>query len=141
MTNPIADIERLKGAFERPLVETVELREETAATQWLDDAWGIILDEIPGVEYRLALPEDDPSRLRKDTVARVMVAAVIRVLRNPDARRQLGEDTFQETIDQAVSSGQLYITETERGRIVAGAGSASAPAAVLGGVYNVGFGG
>ncbi|MDQ1205038.1 hypothetical protein [Microbacterium sp. SORGH_AS_0862] len=56
MTNPIADIERLKGAFERPLVETVELREETAATQWLDDAWGIILDEIPGVEYRLALP-------------------------------------------------------------------------------------
>ncbi|MDY0828584.1 hypothetical protein SK224_05525 [Microbacterium sp. BG28] len=141
MTNPIADIERLKGAFERPLVETVELREETAATQWLDDAWGIILDEIPGVEYRLALPEDDPSRLRKDTVARVMVAAVIRVLRNPDARRQLGEDTFQETIDQAVSSGQLYITETERGRIVAGAGSANAPAAVLGGVYNVGFGG
>ena len=137
--NPIADIDRLEKAFERPLKEEAELKERTAATQWLDDAWGIILDEIPGVEHRLELAEGQPGRLRKETVARVMVAAVIRVLRNPDARRQLGEDTFQETIDQAVSSGQLYITETERGRILNGS-SSSAPA-VLGGVYNVGFGG
>ena len=102
MTNPVADITRLQGAFERPLVEDTKLRERTAATQWLDDAWGIVCDEIPGVERRMALPTEDESHLRKETVARVIVAAVIRVLRNPDARRQLGEDTFQETIDAAV---------------------------------------
>lgn len=139
MTNPIADIERLKNAFERPLVETAELKEESAATQWLDDAWGIIQDEIPGVVRRLALDVTEPAHLREDSVARVMVAMVSRVLRNPDARRQLGEDTYQETVDQAVSSGQLYISETERGRLLAGAEGATA--AYLPGVYNVSFGG
>lgn len=139
MTNPIADIERLKNAFERPLVETAELREESAASQWLDDAWGIIQDEIPGVVRRLALDVTEPAYLREDSVARVMVAMVVRVLRNPDARRQLGEDTYQETVDQAVSSGQLYISETERGRLLAGAEGATA--AYLPGVYNVSFGG
>jgi hypothetical protein len=139
MANPIADIERLKNAFERPLVENEKLREETAATQWLDDAWGIILDEIPGVERRLELEPEHPAHLRNDTVARVMVAAVIRVLRNPDARRQLGEDTYQETIDAAVSTGQLYITEAERGRLLAGANGGTT--AALPNVYNVSFGG
>ncbi|MEV4737180.1 MULTISPECIES: hypothetical protein [unclassified Microbacterium] len=139
MTNPVADIERLESAFERPLVETAELKERSAATQWLDDAWGIIQDEIPGVVRRMALADEDPSRLRKESVARVMVAMVIRVLRNPDARRQLGEDTYQETVDQAVSSGQLYISEMERGRLLAGAESGTT--AFLSGVYNVSFGG
>lgn len=139
MTNPIADIARLESAFERPLVEREKLKERSAATQWLDDAWGIIQDEIPGVVRRTELGEDDPARLRTDSVARVMVAMVIRVLRNPDARRQLGEDTYQETVDQAVSSGQLYISEVERGRLLAGAeGDVTA---YLPGVYNVGFGG
>lgn len=139
MTNPVADIARLEGAFERPLVEEAKLKERTAATQWLDDAWGIIQDEIPGVVRRMALPETDPARLRTESVARVMVAMVIRVLRNPDARRQLGEDTFQETIDQAVSSGQLYISEVERGRLLAGADTGTST--FLPGVYNVSFSG
>ena len=139
MTNPIADIARLESAFERPLVESTELKERSAATQWLDDAWGIVQDEIPGVVRRLALPEDDPSHTRRDSVARVIVAMVIRVLRNPDARRQLGEDTYQETVDSAVSTGQLYISETERGRLLASAEGDVTP--FLPGVYNVGFGG
>jgi hypothetical protein len=139
MTNPVADITRLEAAFERPLVEGTKLREKTAAAQWLDDAWGIVQDEIPGVVRRMALDESDPAYLRTESVARVVVAMVVRVLRNPDARRQLGEDTFQETIDQAVSSGQLYISEVERGRMLAGAEGASA--AYLPGVYNVSFGG
>lgn len=139
MTNPVAELARLENAFERPLVETDELKERSAATQWLDDAWGIVQDEIPGVVRRLSMPEFDPSHLRTESVARVIVAMVIRVLRNPDARRQLGEDTYQETVDQAVSSGQLYITEAERGRLLASAeGDVSQ---FLPGVYNVSFGG
>ncbi|OJU41818.1 MAG: hypothetical protein BGN97_03710 [Microbacterium sp. 69-10] len=139
MTNPVADIARLEKSFERPLVESAELKERSAATQWLDDAWGIVQDEIPGVVRRMALPEDDPAYLRTESVARVVVAMVIRVLRNPDARRQLGEDTFQETIDAAVSTGQLYISETERGRLLASAeGDVSQ---FLPGVYNVSFSG
>lgn len=139
MANQIADLERLEAAFERPLVESADLKERSAATQWLDDAWGIVLDEIPGVVRRLALPESDASHLRQESVARVMVAMVIRVLRNPDARRQLGEDTFQETVDAAVSTGQLYISEVERGRLLASAEGNVAQ--FLPGVYNVGFGG
>lgn len=139
MANPVADIERLEASFERPLVEDAELKERSAATQWLDDAWGIVQDEIPGVIRRMALDEADPAHLRNDSVARVVVAMVIRVLRNPDARRQLGEDTFQETVDQAVSSGQLYISEVERGRLLAGAEGVTD--AFLPGVYNVSFSG
>lgn len=139
MANEIADVARLEAAFERPLVETTGLKERSAASQWLDDAWGIVQDEIPGVVRRMALDTGDPSHLRKESVARVMVAMVIRVLRNPDARRQLGEDTYQETVDAAVSSGQLYISETERGRLLASAeGDVSQ---FLPGVYNVSFGG
>lgn len=139
MANPVADITRLEKSFERPLVESAELKEQTAASQWLDDAWGIVVDEIPGVERRMALPESDSNRLREETVTRVVVAMVIRVLRNPDARRQLGEDTFQETIDQAVSSGQLYISEVERGRLMATADSGTT--VFLPGVYNVSISG
>ncbi|MDR6868455.1 hypothetical protein J2Y69_003071 [Microbacterium resistens] len=139
MTNPVADLDRLKSAFERPLVETSELREQTAAAQWLDDAWGVIQDEIPGVVRRMALDAADPAYLRRDSVARVMVAMVVRVLRNPDARRQLGEDTFQETIDAAVSTGQLYISEAERGRLLSSAEGDVSP--YLSGVHNVSFGG
>lgn len=139
MANPVATLARLEGSFERPLVETTELREKSAATQWLDDAFGIVCEEIPGVVGRMALPASEPAHLSVERVARVVVEAVKRVLRNPDARRQLGEDTYQETIDAAVSSGQLYITEAERGRLMAGAtGDTSA---ALAGVYNVGFGG
>lgn len=140
MTNPVAGIERLEAALERPLVESDELKERTAATQWLDDAWGIVCDEIPGAASRLALPEADPARLPQERAARVVVAMVIRVLRNPDARRQLGEDTFQETIDAAVSTGQLYITEAERGRLMAGAGGGTGGEA-LPSVYNVSISG
>lgn len=139
MTNPVADIARLESAFERPLVEEADLKERSAATQWLDDAWGIIQDEIPGAVRRMALEDDDPAQLRTESVARVMVAMVIRVLRNPDARRQLGEDTYQETVDSAVSTGQLYISEVERGRMLAG--SEGDVSAFLPGVYNVSFGG
>lgn len=139
MTNPVADIARLEKAFERPLVESDKLKERSAATQWLDDAWGIVQDEIPGVVRRMALDEADDRHLRSESVARVVVAMVIRVLRNPDARRQLGEDTFQETIDQAVSSGQLYISEIERGRLLAGGDSGKAEP--VPGVFNVSFSG
>ncbi len=139
MPNPVANIERLEAAFERPLVETTELRERSAASQWLDDAYGIVCEEVPGVAARMGLPESDPGHLSAGRVARVVVAMVIRVLRNPDARRQLGEDTYQETIDAAVSTGQLYLTEAERGRLLAGAAGDTAGA--LPGVYNVGFSG
>lgn len=138
MANPICGIDRLERSFERPLVENDELKEKSAATQWLDDAWGILQDEIPGIEGRVMLPPEDPAHLRMGSVARVMVAMVIRVLRNPDARRQLGEDTFQETVDAAVSSGQLYVSEGERGQLLSGG---SAGAAALPKVFNVSFGG
>lgn len=139
MANPVADITRLEAAFERPLVESTELKEQSAATQWLDDAFGIVCEEIPGVESRMALAPSEPAHLSAERVARVVVAMVVRVLRNPDARRQLGEDTYQETIDAAVSTGQLYITEAERGRLLAGAAGNAAVA--LPAVYNVNFGG
>lgn len=123
MANPVADLARLQNAIERPL----EPGEATAATQWLDDAYGIVCEEIPRAEARMALPTTDPGYLAPERVARVMVAAVTRVLRNPDARRQLGEDTYQETLDSVISSGQLYITAAERQRLTRSPGELSLP--------------
>lgn len=52
--------------------------------------------------------------LDEDVVKGVIEDMVLRVVKNPKALRQLGIDDFQATIDTAVSSGALYLTDDER---------------------------
>ena len=63
------------------------------------------------------------ARVTAGTVAREVVQDVIedmvlRVVKNPKSLRSLGLDDFQATIDQAVSTGMLYLSDDERARLL-----------------------
>jgi hypothetical protein len=104
-----ANIEDVSERFERPLTPA----ETTAATKWLDDAWSIVRLNVPGVEARMAIASGQPGHLETDDVVRVICWMVIRVLRNPEALRQWSDDTYNQTVDTALSSGLLYLTPNE----------------------------
>lgn len=52
--------------------------------------------------------------LEEQTVNGVIEDMVLRVVKNPRSLRQLGIDDFQTTIDSAVSTGALYLSDYER---------------------------
>ncbi|WP_066038661.1 Gp19/Gp15/Gp42 family protein [Herbiconiux solani] len=112
MTNP-ASVEDVKKGMERPLTAD----ELTAAATWLDRSWNIVRAEIPGVEARMELDDSLPGHLDEADVVDVLASMVERKLRNPDGRRQWGDDTYNETIDTTISSGQLYLTDDEKRRL------------------------
>lgn len=63
------------------------------------------------------------ARVVAETTSRAVVQDVIedmvlRVVKNPKSLRSLGLDDFQATIDQAVSSGMLYLSDDERARLL-----------------------
>ena len=86
--------------------------EEDLACDLLDDAWSFLLDDVPTLEERL---EVDPRLSGK--AGKVLVAAVTRVVRNPEGWRQVGLDDFQGTRDTVLSAGLLQFTEEELARL------------------------
>lgn len=102
MDNPVQATD-LEARF-RPLSEL-----ETAAAQdLLNDAWGLIGPHLPAVTRRM-----DAGLLTDGTVKAVVKAMVFRVLRNPDGIRQFGSDEASFTRDNALSTGELYLSDTE----------------------------
>ena len=101
MANPVtvADLE----ARWRPLTPV----EASVAASLLSDAWAIMLARVPGLEARLS------STLSGDLVVAVESAMVLRVLRNPDGKRQETIDDYSWTRDNAVSAGLLYLSDEE----------------------------
>jgi hypothetical protein len=104
MPNPVT-VPDLVNRF-RPL----NALEDTMAQALLVDAWEELLapGKVPDLEDRLA-----DGRVSEGLVRRVVTAMVLRVLRNPDAIRQLATDDVTITRDQVVSSGLLYASEDE----------------------------
>lgn len=76
--------------------------ETRQATALLADATALIVDRFPAQGVT-------PT----SSAAAVCAAMVVRVLRNPDARRTEQLDDYSFTVDSAVSSGQLYISAAE----------------------------
>lgn len=109
MFNP-ANVEHVKGQFERPLTAD----EDRVVPAWLDIAWARFKKAIPGVAARTALASTDASYIDEQEVASVLAEMVIRRLRNPDALRTWNDDTYGQTIDSELSSGRIYVTEEER---------------------------
>lgn len=109
MENP-ATLEHVRSSIERPLTSD----EERVIPTWLAKAWRELNRVVPAITARNELPADDLSHLAEDDVRDVLVAMVERKVRNPDARRQWSGDDYSETVDAALSSGQIYVTETER---------------------------
>lgn len=86
---------------------------ETAkATRLLEFAAGMLRQQVPQLDARLAA-----RTLDREAVAAVSTAMVVRVLQNPDGHRQgsvSADDVSKSwTVDAALSSGALYIADTE----------------------------
>lgn len=88
----------------RPLTDA----EDSVAGVLLDDAAAILLSKIPSIPERV-----EAGTLDRVLVERVQAAMVIRVLSNPDGKRQETIDDYSWTRDNAVSTGLLYLAEDE----------------------------
>ena len=114
----------------RPLTTT-----EAATIQGKsDDAWTRIVATIPGIEANLAT-----AAVTEATVKSVMVSMIVRVLKHPDSARtvqqSIDDSSESRTLDQAVSSGELYVTDYEAGLLTPSTGIPTY------GMYVVGLGG
>jgi len=94
----------------RPL----SVAEQTVATALLADAWQIMLSRVPFLSSRLDIvPPAAAAELSVDLVTAVECAMVLRVLKNPDGKRQESIDDYSWMRDNAVSAGLLYLTDDE----------------------------
>lgn len=93
----------------RPLTDP----EIEAATKWLTWASALVRQQFPTIDTRLAAGKADP-----DLLGFVVVSMVKRVMERPGGVRQrsetLGAYTESETYDTAVSTGALYLSDSER---------------------------
>lgn len=131
MENP-AGLDDVVDSFERPL--TVD--EKRVVPAWLGTAWRTLNREVRGVAMRLDLEEDVAGHLPVDDVKDIVVAMVERKLRNPDGYRTWGGDTESSTIDSALSSGKIYVTDEERRSLA----PADIGAGALNGMYSIPLG-
>ncbi|MER6435428.1 hypothetical protein ABT275_03565 [Streptomyces sp. NPDC001185] len=94
----LATLQDLADRLGRDLTES----EERRATAWLDDAEALILSRFP--QYGTT-----PTALSK----KVACAMVLRVLTNPDGKRQEAIDDHSYTIDSSRSRGEVYLSDEE----------------------------
>lgn len=102
MPNPatVADIE----SRWRPLVG----HEVANANAFLGDAWAEIVRRRPNVESDMA-----DEKVSAENVVRVVVAMVLRVLRNPEGYDQESIDDWSGRRNALVADGVLRITDNE----------------------------
>lgn len=100
---PIATYEDVEARW-RPLSDS----EQAVATVRLADVERMIRRRIPTLDARIAADENFGL-----DVVRVMADAVIRVLLNPDGKRQESIDDYSWTRDRSISDGALRITAAE----------------------------
>lgn len=101
----------------RPLTAQETVNGQT----FLDDAWRMLKRRLSTLEARIADDDD----LREDVI-RVLATAVLRVMKNPDGKRQESIDDYSWTRDQAVSAGLLYISEDDWADLDPGTGTSGA---------------
>ena len=109
MSTP-ADISDVIKNFERPL----STAEAAVVPAWLDQAWTKFRKGIVGAEARLGVARDDPRYIDRVDVKATLAEMVIRRLRNPDGLRTWNDDTYGQTVDNALSSGAIYLSEAEK---------------------------
>lgn len=114
MANPAAVVD-LEARW-RPLTG----QERTNAQTFLVDAWAYLTAELPTLDQRLTDGE-----VSDELVTAAVCAMVLRVLRNPDGKRQESIDDYAWTRDQAVSAGLLYATSDELARLSGGTTAAA----------------
>lgn len=115
MANP-ATVDDLVRRSLRPLSDD----EKRVGAQWLEDAWSILVTQKPFVADKT--DQDAPYR---GLVVQILCAMVIRVLNNPDGKYQESGDDYSYSRDAAVSTGALYVSDSELGLIGEPDGAAS----------------
>lgn len=92
-------------------------QETTNGQTFLDDAWAILKRRVAGIETLIATD----TALAAEVV-RILATAVLRVMKNPDGKRQESIDDYSWTRDESVSSGLLYFTDDELDGLLPGSG-------------------
>jgi hypothetical protein len=102
MANPVtvADIEDRW----RPLTA----QETTNAEAYLTDAWWLLLGKLPDLETHVA-----DGLVSQGNVTRVVVAMVLRIMKNPDGKLEESIDDYRYRRDSLVSAGELLVTLEE----------------------------
>jgi len=96
----VADLE----ARWRPLTAA----ETVVATAMIDDAMTLLTVRRPTL-----LADVTAGLVTQESVVFVVSAMVLRVLKNPESKRQESIDDYAWTRDTAVSSGALYVSDDE----------------------------
>ena len=109
MANPAtpADVED-RWLFDAPVPDFAKLQ------TWLDAAWREILRRDRTIDTRLTA-----GSLVAADVTDVVVAMTLRVLGNPEGKKQEAIDDYSWTRDAAVSAGALYVTDAELASLAA----------------------
>jgi hypothetical protein len=132
--DPFADVGDVQAIW-RPLSED----EQVLVAAWIVEASQQVRDEVPDVEgldvdERIALAADAPGYLKLSTVRSVVARMVRRVLMNPDGARQRSQsvDDYSEsvTVDSSLSSGEMFISARELGRLLGSRGDSGSAFAV-----------
>lgn len=89
--------------------------EAIVGTTLLEDGWLLLKGRVVDLEDRMDDEADLPA-----AVKRVLANAVIRVMKNPDGKRQESIDDYSWTRDNAVSAGELYFTDAEMASLIPG---------------------
>lgn len=116
----VATVDDVKGRSLRPLVPA----EEEWLVETLPDVWAMVVNDLPDIQSRIDGPPADANLQR--LAVQVQVAAVLRVLRNPDGVLEESGDDYRRRLDAAVSTGQLYVSASEIERLRGSSGSSSA---------------
>lgn len=92
-------------------LRTLSADELAVGETLLEDAWNIIITRMPSVATRLDVVPLDTAF--EALVIQVQCAMVLRVLANPDGKREEHGDDYGYTIDAARSTGALYLSDVE----------------------------
>lgn len=82
--------------------------ETVVAQTFLTDAWALLTARRPTLEADITA-----GTVTTANAVRVVVAMVLRVLRNPDGKRIESIDDYSYTRDDEVSTGLLHVTPAE----------------------------
>ena len=109
MPNP-ATVDDIEARW-RPLSD----QETTNATAYLQDAWWLLLGRRPTLEDDLT-----NDKVSEGNVIRVVVAMVLRILKNPDGKVEESIDDYRYRRDALLASGLLSVTGDELADITPG---------------------
>lgn len=91
--------------------------EQIVGQTLLGDAWVILKRRLPTIEDDIAA--DTTGDLEADVV-RVLAAATLRVLKNPDGYKQESIDDWSGTRHGAAATGTLFFTDEELSGLIPG---------------------